>query len=101
MFEKSIAGVANTVEGLNSKLLATFRLIQSIRGVDAATEIIENNTAKKGIDQTTRTDLSALILEQLTALSTQGGPEALRAMLEQMTTFDYRWTNVFGAKESQ
>lgn len=96
MFEKSIAGVANTVEGLNSKLLATFRLIQSIRGVDAATEIIENNTSKTRIDRTTRTDLSALILEQLTALSTQGGPEALRAMLEQLnTTTD--GSNVFGA----
>lgn len=96
MFEKSIEGVANTVEGLNSKLLATFRLIQSIRGVDAATEIIENNTAKKGIDKTTRTDLSALILEQLTGLSTQGGPEALRAILEQLDTTT-NGDNVFGA----
>jgi len=97
MFQKSIEGVADTVEGLNSKLLATFRLIQSIRGVDAAEEIIENNTSKTSIDNTTRTDLSALILEQLTALSTQGGPEALQAMLEQMTTFDKDGQNIFGA----
>jgi len=94
MFEKGVEGVADTVEGLNSKLLATFRLIQSIRGVTAATDIIENNTSKKGLDKTTRQGLTAIILEQITALSTQGGN--IDDIINQIFTENEQGENIFG-----
>ena len=94
MFQKGVEGVADTVEGLNSKLLATFKLIQSIRGVTAAEEILEGNTSKKGIDKATRTDLSALIIEQITALSTQGGN--IEDIISQIFTANDKGENLFG-----
>ena len=89
MFEKGLTGAADTVEGLNSKLLQTFRLIQSIRGVSAAEDIIK----EQGLSKTGRADLSSIITEQLTTFSSQGGN--LEELLKGFNSGD-TGDNVFG-----
>ena len=89
MFEKGLTGAADTVEGLNSKLLQTFRLIQSIRGVSAAEDIIK----EEGLSGTGRQELSAIITQQLATFSTQGGD--LGELLKGLTPDDNA-SNVFG-----
>ena len=90
MFEKGLTGAADTVEGLNSKLLQTFRLIQSIRGVSAAEDIIK----EEGLSGTGRQELSAIITQQLAAFSTQGGD--LGELLKGFTSDTDTGDNVFG-----
>jgi hypothetical protein len=75
-------GAADSIEGLNNKLKATFNLLTSIGSIDAIIKITGGLGATKSLGGTESADVSSIIGQQIAALQTQGTPEQVKQVLD-------------------
>jgi len=80
--ERVAMGAADSIEGLNNKLKATFNLLTSIGSIDAVVEITGGKYTTKKLDGEGSTGVASIISQQLAALQTQGSPEQMQQVLD-------------------
>ena len=75
-------GAADSIEGLNSKLKATFNLLTSIGSMETVLKLTGGEGSLKLLSGLEGADVASIIGQQIAALQTQGTPEQLKEVLE-------------------
>ena len=90
LFKQAADNAEEQFNKINKQLIATFNLIQGLRGAEAAMEIIGENTGQGELTQSQKTELANMIIESLTTgVALQGGDlSGVREFLANTTRSD-------------